>query len=113
MTTRLNQIQENSLHESALSHYSNSFSVSELKIDYSIDVSALSIRFQITLAGVNIGGGTIDPSHPTMTIGGGVAGFKAEVTITADFTNKEVEHTTELCVPGLGCKDHNGTLFAW
>src|ERR1700682_1800851 len=79
----LDHVKEGQLHESALQQFCNSFSVGPVKLDYCVDLSVPQVSFEIYVAGVRIGGGIINPQHPSVTIGGSVDGFKAEVTLTA------------------------------
>ena len=109
----LSNIQEGQIHESAFQQFCNSFSVSVLTIKYCVDLSVPQISVEIYLSGVKIGGGTINPSNPTITIGGGALGFKAEVTLSADFSKDQVSYKITLCAPFVGCKDYSGILFSW
>jgi len=109
----LAHVQEGQLHESALQQFCNSFSVGPVKVNYCLDLSIPQITVEVFVAGVRIGGGTINPQHPTVTIGGSVAGFKAEVTLTADFSKRQLTYKITVCVPILGCKNYDGVLFSW
>lgn len=113
MATGLAHIKDDQIHESVLNNICNSFSVSELKIDYCVDLAIPQVTFTVFLKGIKIGEGTINPQHPCVTIGGGVFGFKAEVTICLDPAKKQVTYEIELCVPFLPCKDFKGVLFSW
>ncbi len=48
------------------------------------DLQGESVKLKVYLAGVEIGSGTIDLAHPTITFGGGALGYKAEITITLE-----------------------------
>jgi hypothetical protein len=109
----LTSIQDNQIHQSAMQQFCNSFSVSVLTIKYCVDLAIPQISVEIYLAGVKIGGGTINPNNPSITIGGGALGFKAEVTLTADFTKNQVTYKITLCAPFVGCTDYSGILFSW
>jgi hypothetical protein len=109
----LAHVQEGQVSEASLQQFCNSFSVSALTIKYCLDLSIPQITLDIYIAGVRIGGGTINPSNPSITIGGSAAGFKAEVTIAADFDKKQVTYKITLCVPVFGCTDYSGVLFSW
>ena len=109
----LSNIQDGQLHASAFQQFCNSFSVSVLTIKYCVDLSVPQISVEIYLAGIKIGGGTINPSNPSITIGGSALGFKAEVTLAADFTKNQVTYKITLCAPFVGCTDYSGVLFSW
>ena len=113
MPTGLAHVDDQQYAASALFSYSNSFSVGPLEIEYSVDTQNLEISVEVDLAGVQIGSGTLSASNPSLTLGGGVAGFKAEVTLTASFNQKQVTYALELCAPILGCTDYNGVLVSW
>ena len=113
MPTGLSHIKDEQLHESVLNNFCNSFSVSELKIDYCVDLAIPQVTFTVFLKGIKIGEGTINPDNSCVTVGGGVLGFKAQVTICIDSEKKQVTYEIELCVPFLGCKDYSGVLFSW
>lgn len=109
----LSSIQDGEIHASAMQQFCNSFSVSVLTIKYCVDLSVPQLSIEIYLAGIKIGGGTINPTNPSITIGGSVLGFKAQVTLTADFTKNQVTYKITLCAPIVGCTDYSGILFSW
>jgi hypothetical protein len=113
MTTGLDHIQDGQIHESAFNFFTNSISLGPLTITYTVDLSIPQVTFTLTLAGINIGGGTINPQHPCVTVGGGAAGFKAEATLCVVPANKQVTYNIQVCVPFLGCKTYQGVLFSW
>lgn len=113
MTTGLSHIKEGQVHESSFQSFCNSFSISVLKIEYCVDLSIPQLTVNVYLAGIKIGGGTINPQNPSITIGGSALGFKAEVTLTADFNAQKVNYKIELCAPIVGCTSYSGTLFSW
>lgn len=111
--TGLKHIQDNQIHESALQTFCNSISIGPVKVDYCLDLSVPQLTFQVFLAGVQIGSGTINPQNPCVTIGGSVAGFKAEVTLCIDPSKQQVTYEIEVCAPIVGCKKWAGVLFSW
>jgi len=113
MATGLKHIPDNKLEKAALMTFCNSFSIGPVKVDYCLDLSVPEVRVEVYLLGVRIGGGTLNPSNPSVTIGGSVAGFKAEVTLTADFSAKQITYKVEVCAPIVGCTDYDGVLFSW
>ncbi|PYQ27007.1 MAG: hypothetical protein DMF56_21900 [Acidobacteria bacterium] len=106
-------IKEGQLDEASFQQFCNSFSVSALTIKYCIDLAIPQVSVEVYLFGARIGGGVINPSNPSITIGGSVAGFKAEVKLTADFTKNQVTYNITLCAPIVGCKNYSGVLFSW
>lgn len=109
----LGHIQEGQVDAKSLQQFCNSFSISALTIKYCLDLSVPEITLEVYLAGVRIGGGTINPSNPSITIGGSIAGFKAEATLSADFDSKQAKYSITLCVPVFGCTNYSGVLFSW
>ena len=109
----LAHVQDGQVDAKTLQQFCNSFSISALTIKYCLDLSVPEITIEIYLLGVKIGGGTINPTNPSITIGGSVAGFKAEVTLTADFTKNQITYKITLCAPIVGCTDYSGVLFSW
>jgi hypothetical protein len=109
----LAHIEENRIDPTTLDQFCNSVTIGPVKINYCIDLTVPQITFEIYLAGVRIGGGTINTSNPTVTLGGSVDGFKAELTLTADFPGKKVTYKLTVCVPFFGCTTYEGTLFSW
>ncbi len=111
--TGLAHIQDAQLDAAALEQFCNSLTLGPLKIEYCVDLSIPQITVNVYLAGIRIGGGTINPSNPSITIGGGALGFKAEVTLSADFNARQVTYQVEVCAPFAGCKAYSGVLFSW
>lgn len=109
----LSDIQEDQIHPSATQQFCNSFSVSALTIKYCLDLAVPQITVEVYLTGVKIGGGTMNPSNPSLTIGGGVIGFKVQVTLTANFDTNQVTYKITFCAPVAGCTDYSGTLMSW
>jgi hypothetical protein len=109
----LEHVPEGQLHDSALQLFCNSFSVASVRLDYCLDLSVPQVSFEIYISGVRSGGGVINPQHPTITIGGSVSGFKAEVTLTADFEARQLAYNITVCLPIVGCTNYQGTLFSW
>ncbi|MFK8059247.1 MAG: hypothetical protein AB8B78_04060 [Polaribacter sp.] len=75
------------------------------------DVQGNSVHIEVSLMGINIGGGTISKDHPSITIGGGALGFKAEVTITLNVGSPiSLKFCGKVCAPLAGCKSGCTTL---
>ncbi len=113
MTKGLSHIQDNEVHKSSFQQFCNHISIGPLEIKYCVDLTVPQITFSVYLAGIKIGGGTLNTSDPSVTVGGSALGFKAEITLTADFSKKEVDYDIQLCTPVLGCDDFSGKLFSW
>jgi len=109
----LAHIKDGQIDPKALQQYCNSFSVGPLTINYCIDLSGPQVTFTVTLAGVKIGSGTLNAQNPSVTLGGSVAGFTVQVTLTADFSTNQVAYDITLCAPIAGCTQHTGVLFSW
>lgn len=113
MTTGLPHLSADDIGSSALQTLCNEFSVGPLSIRSCIDTTVPEATISVRLFGVRIGGGTIDENSSTLTVGGGVAGYKAEVTIEGHFSAQRIEYAIELCVPIQGCRDYRGILISW
>lgn len=74
------------------------------------DVQGDNVHIEVTLMGIKIGGGTINKDHPSITIGGGALGFKAEVTITLNLNPISLKFCGKVCAPLAGCKSGCTTL---
>lgn len=108
----LAHIKENSFDARTLEFFDNSISFGPVRIEYQLDLSVPQITFSVYLLGTRIGGGTINPTNPSLTVGGSIDGFKAEVKLTADFAGRKVTYDIALETP-LGGKHYSGTLFSW
>ena len=111
--TVLEHIEEGYLDPIIFQQVSSSFSWGPVKIIFDIDIDKPEIRVKVKLAGTKIGSGTLNPKKTTITIGGSVSGFKAEVKLKADFPKQKLTYKIEVCVPLLGCKNKKGTLVSW
>ena len=113
-TDALEHIQEGQISAAAAQQLSGHFSISILTINYTLDLSVPQITFNITLGGINIGGGTLNTQNPAVTIGGsGPFGSKAEVTLTANFKSNNVTYNITLQPPFGSATTYTGTLFSW
>lgn|SRR6185295_17562426 len=109
----LPHVAENRIDPKTLDQFCNSVSIGPVKVDYCVDLSIPQVTFEVYLAGVRIGGGTLNTTTPTLTLVGAIQGFKVELTLTADFAAKTVTYRLVVCIPDLGCVTHEGTLFSW
>ncbi len=113
MATNLDHIQSGEIHKSALQAFCNSTSIGPLEIKYCVDLTIPQVSFEVFLAGIKIGGGTVDPNNTCITVGGSVLGFTAQVELCLDVTKQEVTYDITLCVPILPCDTFKGVLFSW
>ncbi|WP_298882169.1 hypothetical protein [uncultured Polaribacter sp.] len=74
------------------------------------DVQGDAVKVTVYLMGIEIGSGTLSLSHPSITIGGGAAGFKAEVKLTLKTDPIALEICGKVCAPFVGCKSGCTTL---
>lgn len=109
----LAHIKEGQIHPNALQQFCNSFSVGPVTIHYCVDLTVPQVTFEVYVAGVRVGSGTINAQHPTVTIGGSVDGIKVEATLTVDFEKRQVTYKVTVCVPIVGCTTYSGILFSW
>jgi hypothetical protein len=77
-----------------------------LVLNYSF--GALSLHVDVTLetpvGSVRLANADLDPSNPTIKVGGSIGPFKAEVTVNFNFSTMVLSATGEVCAPLLGCK---------
>jgi hypothetical protein len=69
----------------------------------SADEVKISVELKTPLGDVSLGSATLNASNPSVTLGGGIFGFKAEVTISINFQTLELKLCGKLCVPIGGC----------
>lgn len=110
MPTGLPHIQDGQLPDSAFAETCYSWSFGPLTVQLCVDLSVPQISITVTLLGVTIGKVVLNPQNTSATIGGSVAGFKAEVTFTADFSARTLTISAEVCAPFVGCKDAGTTI---
>jgi hypothetical protein len=110
MPTGLPHIQDGQLSADVFAATCYSWSAGPLTVQCCVDLSVPNVTVTVTLAGVTIGRAVLDPQHTSATIGGSVAGFKAEVTLTVDFTAATLTISAEVCAPFVGCKDYSTTI---
>lgn len=108
----LSHIADDQVSEAALQTFCNTVHIGPLKIAYCLDLTVPEVTVKVYLLDQLIGGATLNKDHPSVTIGGGVLGQKAEVKLTAEFDKKRV--TYEITVKTtFGSKSYSGTLFSW
>ncbi|HEX6036408.1 hypothetical protein [Longimicrobium sp.] len=109
----LAHVPDGHLAPAALQQYCNSFSLGPITIQYCVDPGVPQVTYTVTLLGVSIGSGVLDTNDPSVTLGGSVAGFKAQITLAASFTEDQVTYDITLCTPFGGCTEYSGVLFSW
>lgn len=77
-----------------------------LVLYYSFNITSISIQVKLETP---VGSKTIvdvelNPSNPSITLGGSLNSFKAEVTVAFDFGTMVLSATGEICAPFVGCK---------
>ena len=80
MAEALAHIPEGHLSESVFNTHCVSWSLGPLTIKACIDISVPSASVTVILAGTTIGHCVLSPDHTQCTVGGGVDGFKVEIT---------------------------------
>ena len=76
-----------------------------IEVCYSISGDAIKItaKLKTPLGDVELGSVTLDPQHTTAKLGGSLDGFKAEVTLTFDYSKLSLEICGKACAPIVGC----------
>lgn len=67
------------------------------------DIQGDKVKVTVYLAGIEIGSGVLDLKNPSITIGGGALGFKAEVKISLKTNPFQIEICGTVCAPIVGC----------
>ncbi len=83
-----------------------SFAGASIKVCYSIsgDNITISVVLSTPLGDITIGKAVLNAQNPTVTLGGGFAGFKAEVTLSYDVKTSVLTIEGKVCAPLAGCK---------
>jgi hypothetical protein len=108
MTTGLKHIGDNQVDLQALSDLE--LKIGPVTVDLEIDLAEPEVTVAVYLLGVRIGGGKLDVQNSSLTIKGSITGFKAEITLSANFPKQLIEYKAEVCVPLGGCKDYTGSI---
>ena len=72
-----------------------SFSINDLHADVTLVTPVGSVRI------INA---DLTPSNPSITLGGSIDGFKAEASVSFDFSSMNLTASGEVCAPLVGCK---------
>lgn len=83
-----------------------------IQVCWSISGDELNVNatLQTPFGNASLGSVTLSPEHATATLGGGIAGFKAEVTLTFDFSALTLQICGKACAPFAGCKSGCTTI---
>jgi hypothetical protein len=86
-----------------------------LKISWDIDISIPQVVITVSIVTPfgtkTIGSITLNPQHPTLTIGGSFLGFTVKATFTLDTKQKVVTYDLTFSGPGIGNHQKSGILF--
>ena len=96
----------------AFDTHCHSWTVGPLTVEGCIDTTANTVTGTVSLAGVPLDHFALNEQELTDTIGGSVAGFKAEATLTVTFADKKWAIAAEICAPIVGCADY-ATSHTW
>lgn len=98
--------------KSLMNNFSGSKSFGPLTINYDLNTSIPQITVKATLFGISVGSGVINPSNPSITLGGHIGNSKATITLTVDFNRKELDYDVSINLGGIS-SNWKGTLFTW
>jgi hypothetical protein len=88
-----------------------SISFGPLTLSWNFSLSPLQVTVTASLVGITIGTITLDPSHPTLTIGGSAGGFTAEVDLTLNVSVPSFSYHVIVKAPIIGTiVDKSGTI---
>lgn len=76
-----------------------------IQVCYAITSDSVKITAKVhtPFGDIDLGSATLDAKHPSITLGGGAFGFKAELTITLTIKDLSLEICGKLCAPFAGC----------
>jgi hypothetical protein len=74
------------------------------------DEVIITSELKTPLGNVELGRCVISPSDPHCTVGASIDGFKAEVTLTANFSNLTLTIEGTACAPIVGCATGSVTI---
>lgn len=77
-----------------------------LVVVYSFTATGLNIQLilETPVGNVTLANTTLNPSKPSITVGGSIGPFKAEATVSFDFKTMTLTASGEVCAPLVGCK---------
>lgn len=77
----------------------------------------MQIRYTVRLMGLEIGHGSLDAGKASASVGANTPLSKANLTLTADFTNREVRVAGQVCVmvlfSGWKCTSFDSKIFSF
>ena len=83
-----------------------------LVLNWSFSSTAININvvLQTPVGGITLINATLDAQNPSITFGGSVGPFKAEGTVSFDFSAMTLTASGEVCAPFAGCKSGSVTI---
>jgi len=101
-------------HAAKLANAQNgSASFGPLTISWAIDLSIPQISVSASIFGTSLGSAVINPSNPSITLGGSVGVASATAVLTANFAALELDYNIDVEVLGSTIFNKSGTLFTW
>ena len=83
--------------------------IGPITINWNASLVPPQVVVSASLLGVSIGSITLNPQHPTLTLGGSVGPFTAKITFTVDFKARTISYDIVLKTP-FGGKEYKGTI---
>ena len=75
-------------------------------LNYSLSTSEIdvSLVLKTPVGSVTLGHASLNPQNPSITLGGSIGSFKAEATVSLDFSTLVLTAKGTVCAPFVGCK---------
>lgn len=89
---------------------SGHINVGPITINYSVSLTPPQVVVTASLMGKQIGSITLNPQHPTLTLGGSVGPFTVKITFTVDFPARTLNYDIVLKAPIVGSKEYKGSI---
>ena len=93
--------------------HSGTLNLGPVTINWNLDITLPRLIADISLHGVSLGHVVLDTANPTATIGGNIGFAEAEVTLTADFTKKQIDYQAIVKAFGIQILNKSGVLLTW
>jgi hypothetical protein len=106
----LAHIEENQADKSIFANTCHSISIGPVTATFCINLDPPSVSVELSILGHNIASCVLSSAHPTCTIGGSIAGFKAELKLTLDIPGKKLDYVITVCAPIVGCTTKSGSI---
>jgi len=83
-----------------------------LVLNYSFGPGDLNVNvtLQTPVGNITIINTDLNPQNPSITLGGSINSFKAEATVSFDFSSMVITASGEVCAPFVGCKSGSVTI---